>query len=116
MYVFLATAPCKFTVAGESYQLTAGSTFTIRPELGEQLLQNTFPYRKHLRLMSKLDKAQEVSKEEVEVEVKKAPEVKSEPKPVEVKLNPKVQVDPKEAKVEESKSKPTRRSTKKTEE
>lgn len=52
MYVFLAVAPCSFTIGNKNIKLSAGSTFTIGNELGEQLRANSFPYKKHLRLMS----------------------------------------------------------------
>lgn len=64
MYVFLAVAPCSFSVGGKAYKLSAGSTFTISKELGEQLRANTFPYRKHVRLMSEIQE-EEVKPSEV---------------------------------------------------
>ena len=67
MYVFLAVAPCSFSIGGEKYKLSAGSTFTISKELGAQLMANTFPYRKHLRLMSEMSEESESKVNETEV-------------------------------------------------
>lgn len=83
MYVFMAVAPCSFNIGGKSYKLAAGSTFSIAKELGEQLRQPTFPFRKHLRLMSQLEQV------EAKVEEPKKPEVAQVVEKTEVK--PKVE-------------------------